>query len=65
MTQHVELHHLLKEPFDLECSVQEYRVVEKGIEVDLGMKVGVVDILHIGIIIFATLVALYICVYIH
>ena len=33
------LDHLLKEPFDLETDLQEYRTTEKGIEVDIGLKV--------------------------
>lgn len=37
--QHTNLSHLYKEPFDLECSVLEYRRCPQGIQVDLGFKV--------------------------
>ncbi len=39
ITQHTCLHHLYKEPFDLECCVVEYRTTERGVEVDCFMKV--------------------------
>lgn len=38
-TQHTGLEHLLKEPFDVECSLAQYRATELGIELDIVMHV--------------------------
>ena len=39
MIQHCDLHHLLKEPFDLECFVSGYCLTGDGVSVSVTMKV--------------------------
>ena len=40
ITQHTSIDHLLNQPFDMECYVDEYKPTQRGIEVSVMMKVS-------------------------